>query len=152
MTPEPTPEKVPPEVARLITIKYKALPHPSVRWRTLAGRDFQNLLDELEFKYGRAAVAAAAPLTRQGIRAIVDRPPVKDVDAIAYPEAKEIAPLLRGWHHLMDLNAAGRSVRRGSFEHARVARALQPLKAKYDLKIIALATKIPIGRLKKFDY
>lgn len=142
---------VPDYVVRNIRDAYRALPHPSVRHRTIAGRDFQNLLDAAEFLYGRPAVAAIAPLTRQGIRAIVDRPPVKDADVIAYPEPGEVDALKQAWRDHVATNHLGRSVRRGSREFVAIQWALAPLRNKYDLRIIALAAKIPISRLMKFE-
>lgn len=142
---------VPETVARSIRDAYKALPHPSVRHRTIAGRDFQNLLDSAEFLYGRPAVAAVGPLSRQAIRAIVDRPPVKDADVIAYPTPDELDVLKQAWSEHVATNHLGRSVRRGSRQFRAVQWALAPLRNKYDLEIIALAAKIPIGRLRKFE-
>mgnify|MGYP001599508771 CR=1 FL=1 len=144
-------DAVPDDVARMISDRYRSLPHPSVRWRTVAGRDFQHMLEKFEYVYGRPPIAAITPLTRQGIRAIVDRRPVKDNDVIPYPTSDELRALSQAWDLHLAVNRLGRSVRRGSLEFRAVERALDPLRQCYDLRIISLATKIPIGRLRKFQ-
>ncbi len=137
-----------PDLKHLITL-YRHLPHPSVRWQTIPGGQFLDLLFVCVEFHGPQAVAHAQKSSTQGLQYMLTR--LRPRHPRPWPAPQDLRDLHVAWRAVRAAHLAGTVVRRTSPGYTPIHEALTELLTRnFTVLDVALAMGVPARQLARF--